>query len=153
MFFIVINTQYYADHSNVPEEFEKQEKWLDEQLVVSQSKECTHCVMFQHIPWFLKEPNEQDDYFNITQDTRLRMLKKLKEAGVKHVFSGHYHRNAGGFDEDLEMVVTSAIGCQIGTDKSGMRLVRVSEERIQHKYYSLSDWPTTVDLNPDVELP
>ena len=109
--------------------------------------------MFQHIPWFLREPNEQDDYFNITTEPRLRMLKKIKDAGVKYIFSGHYHRNAGGFDGNLEMIVTSAIGCQLGEDKSGMRIVRVSEHQVEHKYYSLEEWPTHgIDLG-DKTLP
>lgn len=151
--FLVINSQLYYDHSNCPEEFEKQEKWLDEQLAITKAKGCTHCVMFQHIPWFINEPNEDDEYFNIPKTQRVRMLDKLKESGVKHVFCGHYHRNAGGFDNDLEVVITSAIGCQIGNDKSGMRLVRISEHKIDHKYYSLPDWPKLVDLSEKVELP
>jgi len=151
--FIVINSQLYYDHSECTEEFEKQEKWLDEQLEICASKQCTHCVMFQHIPWFTNDRDEDDQYFNVPKVQRSRLLAKLKGAGVKHVFSGHYHRNAGGFDDDLEMVVTSAIGCQIGDDKSGMRLVRVSEQKIDHKYYSLSDWPEVVDLKEDVHLP
>lgn len=35
-------------------------------------------------------------------------------------------RNAGGFYRDLEVVITSAIGCQIGPDQHGMRLVKVT---------------------------
>ena len=35
-------------------------------------------------------------------------------------------RNAGGFYRDLEVVVTSALGCQLGADTHGMRLVRVA---------------------------
>jgi len=151
--FIVINSQLYYDHSACSEEFSKQEQWLDEQLKICASKHCTHCVMFQHIPLFTNNREEDDQYFNVPKVQRSRLLKKLKDAGVKHVFSGHFHRNAGGFDEDLEMVVTSAIGCQIGDDKSGMRLVRVSEQKIDHKYYSLSDWPEVVDLSEDVHLP
>ena len=148
-----MNTQFYADHSNVPEEYEKQDKWIDEQLEVIKTEGCTHCVMFQHIPWFLKEPNEQDDYFNISTQVRLRMLKKIKDAGVTHVFSGHYHQNAGGYDDKLEMVITSAVGCQLGKDQSGMRLVRISEHKIDHKYYNFDNWPRNVDLDDEKSLP
>lgn len=151
--FLVINSQLYYDHTNCTEEFEKHEKWLDEQLEICKSKQCTHCVMFQHIPWFTNDPDEEDQYFNIPKIQRQRVLEKLKSVGVNKVFSGHYHRNAGGFFDDLEMVVTSAIGCQIGDDKSGMRLVRVTEQKIEHKYYSLPDWPKVVDLSEVVHLP
>lgn len=81
------------------------------------------------------------------------MLNKFREAGVKHIFCGHYHRNAGGLYGDLEVIVTSAIGCQLGEDKSGMRIVRVSENKIEHKYYGLQECPTSLSLNVSVDLP
>ena len=46
--------------------------------------------------------------------------------GIRKIFCGHYHRNAGGFYKDLEVIVTSAIGCQIGPDQHGMRIVKVA---------------------------
>ncbi|KAG8513451.1 Serine/threonine-protein phosphatase CPPED1 [Galemys pyrenaicus] len=60
-------------------------------------------------------------------------------AGVKAVFSGHYHRNAGGTYRDLDMVVSSAIGCQLGEDTHGLRVVVVAADRIVHRYYSLDE--------------
>uniref|UniRef100_A0A8C3GNJ5 Serine/threonine-protein phosphatase CPPED1 n=1 Tax=Cairina moschata TaxID=8855 RepID=A0A8C3GNJ5_CAIMO len=59
--------------------------------------------------------------------------------GIKAVFSGHYHRNAGGSYRGLEMVVTSAIGCQLGEDTHGLRVVVVTDEKIVHRYYSLDE--------------
>ncbi|XP_043350077.1 serine/threonine-protein phosphatase CPPED1 isoform X3 [Dermochelys coriacea] len=59
--------------------------------------------------------------------------------GIKAVFSGHYHRNAGGSYKDLEMVVSSAIGCQLGEDTHGLRVVIVTAEKIVHRYCSLND--------------
>ena len=60
-------------------------------------------------------------------------------AGVKAVFSGHYHRNAGGTYRNLDMVVSSAIGCQLGKDAHGLRVVVVTAEKIVHRYYSLDE--------------
>ncbi|KAI9526740.1 Serine/threonine-protein phosphatase cpped1 [Dissostichus eleginoides] len=57
--------------------------------------------------------------------------------GVKAVFSGHYHRNAGGLHDGLDMVVSSAIGCQLGDDAHGLRVVLVTDEAIVHRYVSL----------------
>ncbi|XP_011816901.1 PREDICTED: serine/threonine-protein phosphatase CPPED1 isoform X2 [Colobus angolensis palliatus] len=59
--------------------------------------------------------------------------------GVKVVFSGHYHRNAGGTYQNLDMVVSSAIGCQLGRDPHGLRVVVVTAEKIVHRYYSLDE--------------
>lgn len=65
---------------------------------------------------------------------------------MKTIFCGHYHRNAGGFYGDMELVVTSAIGAQLGDDPHGMRIVKVFEDCIQHKYHGLDDMPSTVTL-------
>uniref|UniRef100_A0A8C6SCY0 Calcineurin-like phosphoesterase domain containing 1 n=1 Tax=Neogobius melanostomus TaxID=47308 RepID=A0A8C6SCY0_9GOBI len=62
--------------------------------------------------------------------------------GVKAVFSGHYHRNAGGCHDGLDMVVSSAIGCQLGEDAHGLRVVAVTERGIVHRYFSLEQLRT-----------
>lgn len=64
-------------------------------------------------------------------------LFSLRLPGVTAVFSGHYHRNAGGCHDGLDMVVTSAIGCQLGDDTHGVRLVAVTANAVVHRYYSL----------------
>ncbi|XP_002739121.1 serine/threonine-protein phosphatase CPPED1-like [Saccoglossus kowalevskii] len=114
----------------------------------AQTSGCKHLVIFQHIPWFLKDPNEEKEYFNIELNLRLRMLDKFHKAGVKTIFCGHYHRNAGGFYQNMEEVVTSAMGCPLGDDKSGLRVVRVFDKEIKHQYYAMSEIPKTIDLQP-----
>lgn len=56
---------------------------------------------------------------------------------MKAVFAGHYHRNAGSFHGGLDMVISSAIGCQLGEDTHGVRVVVVTEDSIVHRYHSL----------------
>ncbi|KAK3723806.1 hypothetical protein QZH41_019483 [Actinostola sp. cb2023] len=147
VFFIVINSQYFKDGSLVEDVKQQQELWFDEQLELAKKINAKHTVLFQHIPWFLHNVDEKDDYFNIQPAVRQRMLQKIKDAGIKYVFAGHYHRNAGGFDGNLEMIVTSAIGLQIENDKdSGLRIVRVYEDKICHEYYELDKLPAKVDL-------
>jgi len=41
----------------------------------------------------------------------------------------------------MEQIVTSAIGLQLGKDKSGVRLVRVTENDIEHQYFATEDIP------------
>ena len=69
-------------------------------------KSAKHKVIFQHIPWFLKTPDEPKEYFNIDIELRKKMLTKFKSSNVSKIFCGHYHRNAGGWDgPSLELVV------------------------------------------------
>jgi hypothetical protein len=68
------------------------------------------------------------------------MVKKFQKAGVRAIFAGHYHRNAGGKYENMELVVTSAIGAQSLTGRnanSGYRVVYVDEKEIRHNYVNI----------------
>ena len=46
----------------------------------------------------------------------------------------------------MELVVTSAIGCQIGNDPHGLRIVKILENGLSHAYHSLEDCPSNIDL-------
>uniref|UniRef100_A0A3Q4HPU9 Serine/threonine-protein phosphatase CPPED1 n=1 Tax=Neolamprologus brichardi TaxID=32507 RepID=A0A3Q4HPU9_NEOBR len=132
---LVLNSQLFFDASACPELREAQEAWLEAQL--SREPKPKHILIFQHIPLYLKSPDEEDDYFNLQRTVRQKLLDRFKKAGVKAVFSGHYHRNAGGCHGGLDMVVSSAIGCQLGEDTHGVRVVVVTADNVIHRYYSL----------------
>ncbi|RVE59346.1 hypothetical protein OJAV_G00187710 [Oryzias javanicus] len=137
---LVLNSQLFFDASACPQLKEAQETWLEEQLsgaAASSSARPKHILVFQHIPLYLKSPDEEDDYFNLQKGVRQKLLDRFRKAGVKAVFSGHYHRNAGGCHNGLDMVVSSAIGCQLGEDTHGVRVVVVTADRIVHRYHSL----------------
>ncbi|KAM9304803.1 serine/threonine-protein phosphatase CPPED1 [Gastrophryne carolinensis] len=137
VFFLVLNTQLLFDASKCPELKESQDKWLDNQLTIAQQQQCKRIIIFQHIPFFLQNPDEENNYFNLEKSLRHELLERFQKAGVKAIFTGHYHRNAGGKYKDIDVVVTSAIGCQLGEDEHGIRVVVVTEDQIVHRYYSL----------------
>lgn len=138
--FIVINSQLYFESSKVPHRQIEQDKWLQNELDKDLG-EFKHLMAFQHIPLFVFDPNEvADPYFNIEPTQRKNLLDRFKKAGLKKIFCGHYHRNAGGwYENSIEVVTTSAIGAQLGNDKHGYRVVDVFEKEIKHEYISVSD--------------
>ncbi|XP_055507823.1 serine/threonine-protein phosphatase CPPED1 [Leucoraja erinacea] len=137
--FLVLNSQFFHDASSCPELKQAHDQWLNAQLAAAECKKSKHVIVFQHIPLFLQDPDEENGYFNLEKSLRRDLLQRFQKAGVNAVFSGHYHQNAGGRFNDLDMVVTSAIGCQLGQDKHGVRVVAVTEEHIHHKYISLDE--------------
>ncbi|KAK2820841.1 hypothetical protein Q5P01_023800 [Channa striata] len=135
----------FYDASACPQLKDAQEEWLEEQLSRVSSSSSTvpkHVLVFQHIPLYLKSPDEDDDYFNLQRGVRQNLMDRFKKAGVKAVFSGHYHRNAGGCHGGLDMVVSSAIGCQLGDDTHGVRVVVVTADGVIHRYHSLEQLRT-----------
>lgn len=135
---IVINSSLYpsrySDPSLVTDLVEEQNKWIDSQLALC--GRYKHAIVFQHIPWFIDHPDEEND-FGVRKDIRLQMLQKFDKAGVKAIFCGHYHGNAGGKYGNVDQVVTSAVGAQLRNDKSGLRIVNVTEDSIQHVYHEI----------------
>ncbi|KAK1164895.1 serine/threonine-protein phosphatase CPPED1-like [Acipenser oxyrinchus oxyrinchus] len=135
--FRVLNSQLFFDGSACPDQRDTHEACLTEQLDSAQHRACRHVVVFQHILIILSSTEEDSDYLNLEKTVRLQLLKRFHKAGVKAVFSGHYHRNAGGMHNGPDMVVTSATGCQLGTDPHGLRVVVVT--KVIHRYYSLDE--------------
>ncbi len=135
--FIVLNSQLFFEPSLVPEHQEEQEKWLNNEL---KNDKWKHLLIFQHIPWFLRDPNEAThSYFNLEVNKRLKWLEIFNKAGVTKIFCGHYHQNTIGQYKNIEHITTSAVGAQLGEDKHGYRLVEVDENQIRHRYISVTD--------------
>lgn len=149
--FLVLNSQFYEDPSHVEDLYAEHEEWMEGALAEAKDAGCKHIVIFQHIPWFVENADEDKFYFNVEPELRKKKLEQLHMAGVAKIFCGHYHRNAGGWypsedKKELEIVVTSAIGCQIGPDQHGMRIVQVTEKQINHQYHSIEAFPARVTL-------
>lgn len=141
---------------------EEQDAWLA-------ARKPKRTLVFSHIPPFLEAPDEPKGYFNHEEKVRRGVLEEVKRLDPRAKwFCGHFHRNAGGWDGDLEVVVTSAVGCALGwndaatreerlglpgfdwakrrcdTAHSGVRCVRVSPDAVTHKFFVLDDVPADV---------
>lgn len=143
---LVLNSSLYSDPTGAPAEQEKQDAWLRATLETARRDNPRHMLLFQHHSWFLERPDEPDQYFNIPRVRRDPALALLRQAGVRAVFAGHYHRNAWGKDGNMEMVTTGPVGKPLGKDPSGLRIVKVYEDRIEHAYYGLDEVPRSVNL-------
>jgi 3',5'-cyclic AMP phosphodiesterase CpdA len=143
---IVLNSSLQKAPQNVPDEAAKMEAWLRSELARAKAAGTGRIIVFQHYPFFLKDPNETDQYFNIPRETRRRYLDLLREYGVREVFAGHLHRNAGGKDGDLEMITTGPVGKALEGGKSGMRIVTLANGVLKHQYYDFGDLPDTLPM-------
>jgi predicted phosphodiesterase len=138
---LVLNSNLEKGTEKVPEEAAKMEAWFRSELERVKLAGARHIIVFQHISFFLKEPNEEDQYSNIPKAVRERYLRLLHEYGVQQVFAGHYHRNELGRDGDLEMVTSGPVGMPLGGAKSGLRVVTVKDGTVTHKFYEFGELP------------
>jgi DNA repair exonuclease SbcCD nuclease subunit len=138
----VLNGSLIQKPNKAPAEAAKQEQWLQQELEKHKSSKVPHLVIFIHQPFFLENPGEPDQYFNIPQETRRRYLNLFHEYGVEHVYGGHYHRNAYGRDGALEMVTTGPVGMPLGTEVSGLRIISVRDGVFKSRYFGLGSIPS-----------
>ncbi len=152
---IVLNSSVIHSPQQTTNQLAEQERWLRTELARARDGRAQHIVVFQHHPWYLKTADEPDQYFNIPGERRATYLALFREFGVKHLFSGHYHRNAVARDGDMEAVTTGPVGMPQGGDKSGLRVVIVRDERIEHRYYHFGEMPNRIDLaaKPSAKAP
>jgi serine/threonine-protein phosphatase CPPED1 len=132
---IVLNSSLIQHPKGAPAEAEKQYKWLAAEL--GKVTPGTRVAIFQHIPWFLKEPDEPDDYFNIPLGPRTRYLQLFEHYKVEYCFAGHYHRNSIGEASNFHVTTTGPVGKPLGIDPSGIRVVTVHERKMDSVYRPL----------------
>ena len=144
---IVLDSNLIQAPTNVVALAAEQEQWLKAELAAAQKAGAQHIVVFQHHPWFLKSVDETNQYFNLPRDARAKYLPLFHQFGVSQVFCGHYHRNVVCRDGNLEIVTSGATGKPLGGDKSGLQVVIVRDEGIQHHYYSFGEIPNRINLS------
>jgi serine/threonine-protein phosphatase CPPED1 len=144
---IVLNSSIIQHPEQVPEEEARQREWLELELKRASANGIRQVVIFQHIPWFLHDADEPDQYFNIPREARARYLKILEDAGVHYVFAGHLHQNSEGIAGNLHMITTGPVGKPLGDATSGFRIVVVGDEKLCDHYYGLGNLPNQVKLS------
>jgi len=148
---IVLNSSLIHTPEKAPQQLAEQDRWLREALTKAKAEHPRHIVVFQHHPWFLKSAGEADQYFNIPTPRRAAHLALFREFGVRYLFCGHYHRNAEARDGEMEAITSGPVGKPLGGAKSGIRVAIVRDDRIEHRYYELSELPVAIELDPAAE--
>ena len=144
--FVALNSSVCLDPSEVPEEWDLLVEFLRADLDLH-SPESAHTMMLMHHPLFGKSPDEPDDGIAIIPRERRRIiLDLLRRHGTSAVLSGHWHRNSYATDGEMLMVISGPVGFPIADDPSGLRIVKVYADRVEHEYFGMDDVPTSVVL-------
>ena len=138
---IILNSSLIKDPSLAPIEAAKQLEWLIQVFKDAKKSNARNIMVFMHHSFFLKDSNEPDEYFNINTERRKIYLELFKTYGIKQVFAGHYHRNAYGKFDDMEMITTGPVGRPLGSDSSGFRIINVKGKIVDHTYFALDSLP------------
>ena len=145
---LAINSCLIYSPKSPPALVAAQRDWLTAELRKARQEKARHVVVFQHHPWFVTDASEADQYHNLPRAQRRAYLDPFEQAGVKHVFAGHYHANQIARDGALEIVTSGAIGKPLRKDRSGLRVVIVRDSGLEHQWFDLGSIPNQIDLSP-----
>ncbi len=130
--------------SDWPKAERKQYRWLRSKL--KKAGQSNHTILFCHYPFFIKTLDEPEANTNIGPVSRLKYLSLFDKYAVDAIFSGHYHNNALGRYENIQLITTSAVGKPLGKAPSGMRVVKMYNDRIEHQYFGLDQLPDSISF-------
>lgn len=147
---IVLESDTLKFPKGAPDAARRQMAWLEGVLKKTDAEDLRHRLVFMHHPMCRQSVDEGDNYFTMPGELRGRLLKMFHAHKIQAVFSGHYHGNLHVKDGDLELITTSAIAKSLHKDPPGFRIVRVTPERIEHKYYAHEAVPNAIDPTKDL---
>ena len=126
-------------------EWDRQMDFLNKTLTEAQTRQSGHIVVFSHHPIYDQSPDEEDSWAVIAREKRGPLLKLFETYQVSAVYSGHWHRCHFVDHKGMQMVTTGPVGYPLGEDPSGLAIVKVYENRLEHEYYGLDELPTHVN--------
>jgi 3',5'-cyclic AMP phosphodiesterase CpdA len=138
---IVLDSTLMHSPQNALSEYDAQDRWLRRELETAKASGAPHILVFQHHPVFINDAQEPDGYENIPLARRKALLDLYRQYGVKYVFSGHTHRNVLTRDGDLEIVATGPTGKPLAKDGSGLRIVTITGNKLEHRYFDFGFLP------------
>ena len=145
--FIVLNSCVGFDDSQAPGDWDRQIGFLRTSLSEAQDRGSDHTVIFLHHPLFRQDPGEDDSWAAIPGEKRRTILELIEGYGVSAVFSGHWHKCHYVDHKGVQMVTTGPVGYPLGDDPSGFRIIKVSQDKIEHQYYGLDQVPELEELS------
>ncbi len=146
--FVGFNTSLVK--ANTPKLEQKQYKWLSRKLKNGQKE--NQVVLFCHYPFFNKTFDEPEAYSNIGIEYRKKYLSLFENNEVDAIFSGHHHNNGLSSYGKIQLVTTSALGKPLGDAPSGMRIVKIFKDGIEHEYFGLEELPDSVGFESNQKL-
>lgn len=124
----------------------EQYNWLNKTL--KDNKNIKQRIVFGHHPFFLSDIREDENYSNQPIAERYKYDTLFSKQHVSYYFAGHLHNNAETEHKNCQYITTSAVGKQLGNASSGLRIIRIEGEQINHLYLPLEEIPESAyELN------
>ena len=135
--FIILNSTVLFDWSQVPGEDINQIQFLKDELESGRKNNSQHQMIFMHHPLFGSKPDEEDSEKVLPKIQRSIILDLLEKYNVTAVFTGHWHSNNIVKYKNTRLITSGPITFGLGEDPSGIRLIEIDNQQINHEYIPL----------------
>ena len=132
--FIVTNTQLWK--TNIPNETEKHHNWFTTTLD-SLGKMNQKIFVIGHYPLFIESPDEKEDYSNIPNPKREKILDCLVRNKVKAYLSGHKHELLINKYKDILLLSGESTSKNFDKRPLGFRLWKIYKDSFAHEFIPL----------------
>lgn len=106
----------------------EQIRWMKDVLIKDTPEEVS--IIFSHHPFFLKNIDEEDGYFQIQKDKRQEYFNICTELDVNALYAGHLHNDSEGSYEGIPVSTTTSVAFQIGPAQPSIRVITVSDGEV-----------------------
>lgn len=137
-----LNTNYIKYCADDDAEMNEHFEWMKQCL--EQKKKGDIPVIFGHHPFYLDNIDEEEGYFQLSEERRKKYFEVFDQNQVAGVFCGHYHRNAETAHGEVPVITTSSMGKQLGDDVAGIRIIIIEDGKVSHKYYPIDEIPSEI---------
>ncbi|MQG18418.1 MAG: hypothetical protein FI687_01375 [SAR202 cluster bacterium] len=135
--FIILNSTVLFDSKEVPGADIEQIEFLKNSLLEGNANNVQHQMIFMHHPLFGSQPNEENSEKVLPKTNRKKLLKLIESHNVTAVFTGHWHSNNIVKFKHTQLITSGPITFGLGKDPSGIRLIEVEKQQINHEYIPL----------------
>ena len=137
--FVVANTQLWK--APLAGESEKHDTWFKATLEGAKTK-GSPVVLVVHFPFFTKDPDEKDHYFNLPLEKRKELLALCKANGVVAILGGHTHKFTENEFEGIKLVNGETTSKNLDGTPMGFRWWEVDEKgSMSHRFVGVEEKP------------
>lgn len=132
---IVTNTQLWKE--KVKKESGKHNRWF-RKTIKSLDKNKKPLIVAGHIPLFIQQTDEKEEYFNIPPRRRKKLLNLFEKHNVIAYLSGHKHELIINNYKNIQFVSGETTSKNFDKRPLGFRLWEIDADKLTHKFIQLS---------------
>lgn len=110
-------------------------EWMKESLTKDTPDEVS--ILFSHHPFFLKDIEEEDGYFQIQKSKRPDYFNICTTLDVNALYAGHLHNDSEGSYEGIPVITTTSVAFQIGPAQPSIRVIKVQNGMVSDELLNL----------------